>query len=104
MKGSTQLTEIKHHPSYCRIVSLVILWGILFLLVYKVLTLETTYEEYDPFAILQVDSVSVGGVNFQEATPLSGVGGLREATPLRGVGGVNLQEATSLRGVGGVNL
>eukprot|EP00731_Ephydatia_muelleri_P031897 Em0023g404a len=39
-----------------RIVFLVVLWGILFLLVYKVLTLETTYEEYDPFAILQVDS------------------------------------------------
>ena len=43
---------------YCRIVSLVVLWSILFLLIYKVLTLETTHEEYDPFAILQVDSVS----------------------------------------------
>ena len=53
------VSSLTNTPPCCRIVSLVVLWSLLFLLIYKVLTLETTYEEYDPFAILQVDPVSV---------------------------------------------
>ena len=35
-----------------------ILWTILFVMIYKVLTLEKDYTEYDPFEILQIDPVS----------------------------------------------
>ena len=35
-----------------------VLWGLLFLMIYKVLTLEKDYIEYDPFEILQLDPVS----------------------------------------------
>ena len=31
------------------------LWLLLLLMVYKVLTVETDYQEYDPFAILELD-------------------------------------------------
>lgn len=37
---------------------LLVLWALLFLMIYKVLTLEKDYIEYDPFEILQLDPVS----------------------------------------------
>ena len=35
-----------------------VLWILLFVMIYKVLTLEKDYIEYDPFEILQLDPVS----------------------------------------------
>ena len=37
---------------------LVLLWSLLVFMVYKVATVETEYQEYDPFEILQLDPVS----------------------------------------------
>lgn len=44
--------RVKHYASY---VLLLVLWGLLAFMVYKVLTVEADYTEYDPFAILQLD-------------------------------------------------
>lgn len=41
-----------------------VLWALLFLMIYKVLTLEKDYIEYDPFEILQLDPVSKCSVLF----------------------------------------
>lgn len=43
---------------WCRCVVIAALWALLFLMIYKVLTLEKDYIEYDPFEILQLDPVS----------------------------------------------
>ncbi len=37
---------------------LLVLWVLFFVMIYKVLTLEKDYTEYDPFEILQIDPVS----------------------------------------------
>ena len=37
----------------------VVLWLVLAVMVYKVLTVERDYVEYDPFAILELDPVSL---------------------------------------------
>ena len=36
---------------------IVVLWTILILMVYKVLTTDKDYIEYDPFEILEIDPV-----------------------------------------------
>ena len=43
----------------CRYLVVFVLWALLFFMIYKVLTLEKDYIEYDPFEILQLDPVSV---------------------------------------------
>lgn len=40
-----------------RVVVLVVLWGVLLLMAYKVFTMEREYTEYDPYSILELDSV-----------------------------------------------
>lgn len=40
-----------------RYVVLVLLWLLLFVMVYKVLSADKDYVEYDPFEILQLDPV-----------------------------------------------
>lgn len=40
-----------------RVVVLVVLWGVLLLMTYKVFTMEREYTEYDPYSILDLDSV-----------------------------------------------
>lgn len=40
-----------------RVVVLVVLWGVLLLMAYKVFTMEREYTEYDPYTILELDSV-----------------------------------------------
>lgn len=40
-----------------RVVVLVVLWGVLLLMAYKVFTMEREYTEYDPYSILDLDSV-----------------------------------------------
>ena len=42
----------------CRYAVIFVLWAVLFVMIYKVLTLEKDYIEYDPFEILQIDPVS----------------------------------------------
>ena len=42
----------------CRYAVIFVLWALLFVMIYKVLTLEKDYIEYDPFEILQIDPVS----------------------------------------------
>ena len=37
---------------------IIVLWVLLFVMIYRVLTLEKDYIEYDPFEILQIDPVS----------------------------------------------
>lgn len=44
-------------PPICRYVVIFVLWAIFFVMIYKVLTLEKDYIEYDPFEILQIDPV-----------------------------------------------
>ena len=40
-----------------RVVILVVLWGVLLVMAYKVFTMEREYTEYDPYSILELDSV-----------------------------------------------
>ena len=40
-----------------RVVVLVVLWGVLLVMAYKVFTMEREYTEYDPYSILELDSV-----------------------------------------------
>ena len=42
----------------CRIVALVVLWSFFAVMLFKVVTLERDYVEYDPFEILELDTVS----------------------------------------------
>ena len=42
-----------------RVAVLVLLWSLLAFMVYKVATVETEFQEYDPFEILQIDPVSM---------------------------------------------
>lgn len=42
----------------CRYAVIIVLWSLLFFMIYKVLTIEKDYIEYDPFEILQIDPVS----------------------------------------------
>jgi translocation protein SEC63 len=39
-----------------KVAVLCVLWGLLFFMLYKVMTVEVGYEEYDPFSILELDS------------------------------------------------
>ena len=45
-------------PEICRYAVIIVLWVLLFVMIYRVLTLEKDYIEYDPFEILQIDPVS----------------------------------------------
>ena len=45
-------------PQMCRYAVIIVLWALLFVMIYKVLTIEKDYIEYDPFEILQIDPVS----------------------------------------------
>lgn len=47
-------------PCDPRVVVLVVMWTLFAVLVYNVVTLERDYTEYDPFAILELDTVSEG--------------------------------------------
>ena len=44
------------HPTF-RALLLTLLWSLLVFMVYKVITAETDYQEYDPFEILNIDPV-----------------------------------------------
>jgi len=39
------------------VVVLVVLWGVLLVMAYKVFTMEREYTEYDPYSILELDTV-----------------------------------------------
>jgi len=38
------------------VVVLVVLWGVLLVMAYKVFTMEREYTEYDPYSILELDT------------------------------------------------
>ena len=61
------LTDV---PRMFRYAVLIVLWALFFVMIYKVLTLEKDYIEYDPFEILQIDPVSSNYLASSPGTPI----------------------------------